>query len=151
MILHNWIIMKSSNLNIDKIYNFACSLRVKFLPVFVPIQKIKLCKIKIGWRKESKPVTLLLFFFSLRQPLTKNQILNIKCQLTFFDIVTIRKEKGQPGLIPFKIVTIAKKHWLTFGVSYLVFSLPHMQWKEHLCNVFLNSILVNKCYTLFQV
>ena len=94
------------------------------------------CVLEITW----------LLFFSLDRPVTKNQILNIKCQLTFFDIVTIRKEKGQSGLIPFKIVTIAKKHWLTFGVSYLVFSHPLMEWKEHLCDVCLNSIVVNKCY-----
>ena len=44
----------------------------------------------------------------LHQPLTNNQLRNTKFQLKFFGIVTIRKEKRQSCLIPFKIVTVTK-------------------------------------------
>ena len=41
-----------------------------------------------------------------------------KCQLTFFDIVTIRKEKRQPCLFSFKIMTVTKRRRPTFDVSF---------------------------------
>ena len=50
-------------------------------------------------------------FFSSHQLLTKNHL---------FDIVTIQKEKRQPGLFSFKIVAISKK--TDIWCSYLVFS-----------------------------
>ena len=46
---------------------------------------------KYASKVNSTKVVLLTNVFSLYQPLTKNQILNTKCQLTFFDIVTVQR------------------------------------------------------------
>ena len=63
-----------------------------------------------------KEIIVLLFYglflecnaILLNQPLTNNQLRNTKFQLKFFGIVTIRKEKRQPCLISFIIVTVTK-------------------------------------------
>ena len=60
---------------------------------------------------------------SLDQPVAKNQILNTKCQLRFFVVITIQKEKRQPGLFSFHDATTTKKtfSWhLLFSIRFLV-------------------------------
>jgi hypothetical protein len=57
-----------------------------------------------------------LMFFSLDQPVTKNQILNIKYEQKCFVEVVFLKEKKAGCLFFFPIVPIAKKLLLTFGI-----------------------------------
>ena len=58
-------------------------------------------------------------FFSLDQPVTKNQLLNTKCQARFFVVITIWKEERQPGLFYFQNAnttqTLADIWCLVFG------------------------------------
>ena len=57
------------------------------------------------------------FFFSLVWTVTKNQILNNKCQQKFLVVISIQKGRRQPCLFSFCIET-SKKLWLAFGHSF---------------------------------
>ena len=68
-------------------------------------------------------------------PVGKNQILNTKCQPKFFVIVTIWKEKRQPGLFSFQnAMTIIIFGWHLVCIIWCLvvgFQSP-IQWKGHL-------------------
>ena len=72
------------------------------------------------------PIVAVLFF-SLDQPLTKNQILSTKCHPRFLASSQFQKRRGQPGLFFFSIWNDNKKLQLTFVFSYRL-----LQWKEHM-------------------
>ena len=56
------------------------------------------------------------FFFSLKWPVTKNQLLNTKFQPKCFVIVAVQKEKRQPDTFIFQNCENNKKLELKFGV-----------------------------------
>ena len=68
--------------------------------------------------------SMLLMFFSLDRPVTKNQILNTKYLPTFFVVVSIQKEK----------------FWI------VGFSCRLIQWKEHKAFIFLPHVPFNFCF-----
>ena len=67
-------------------------------------------------------------FLSLRHQVTKKPIQNTKCSPKFVVVVTIQKEKRQPGLFLFSNCdNRILDFWLTFCALYLVFSHRQMQ------------------------
>ena len=64
-----------------------------------------------------------ILFFSLDQPVTKNQKINTKCHLNFFVVVSIRKEKTQEARLftyIFKLTTKRFSWYLVFSICFLV-------------------------------
>ena len=77
------------------------------------------------------------FFFSLVWTVTKNQILNKKCQTKFLCVISIQKEKKTA--LPFLFLNWNKKKkigWHFVFSTYLVFSHRPFQWKEQGKNIF---------------
>ena len=79
----------------------------------------------------------ILLFFSLDQPVTKNQLLFTKSQLKFLVVVSIRKEKRTAWLLLFWNGNDNKKLWLTFNVYILGFLVSRSNEKNiNVCTMY---------------
>ena len=76
-------------------------------------------------------VVLKFNFFSLDQLVTKNQLLNTKCQQKFLLMCQFEKKKKDSLSSSLFELKWQQKLWLTLGILYLVFSHWPVQRKEH--------------------